>query len=82
MPTYDTMGAGAVEHIESFFTRKSDKRFEKNLKYAVKVKEYWDSIKAAGGRAQRKKEKVEKLDIQYYIEDRFLKLLQLADICG
>ena len=27
-----------------------------------------------------KKEKVEKLDIQYYIEDRFLKQLQMADI--
>ena len=29
-----------------------------------------------------KKEKVEKLDIQYYIEDRFLKQLHLAEICG
>lgn len=29
-----------------------------------------------------KKEKVEKLDIQYYIEDRFLKHLQTANICG
>lgn len=29
-----------------------------------------------------KKERVEKLDIQYYIEDRFLKQLQLAEICG
>lgn len=29
-----------------------------------------------------KKEKVEKLDIQYYIEDRFLKQLQLAEVCG
>ena len=28
-----------------------------------------------------KKEKVQKLDIQYYIEDRFLRQLQLADIC-
>lgn len=29
-----------------------------------------------------KKERVEKLDIQYYIEDRFLKQLQLAEVCG
>jgi len=28
-----------------------------------------------------KREKVEKLDIQYYIEDRFLKQLQIAQIC-
>jgi len=28
-----------------------------------------------------RKQKVEKLDIQYYIEDRFLKQLQMADIC-
>jgi len=55
--TYDTMGAGAVEHIDSFFMRKPDKSFEKNIKYAAKVKEYWDALKT-----KKNGEKIENFD--------------------
>lgn len=63
--------------ISSEFVNKVDKELLRNMNIGL--------MSVSDGKlrvpVKAKKEKVKKLDIQYYIEDRFLKQLQLAKVC-